>query len=373
MKRFFIGLLVLILSGVGIYWLMTDKPDDKSPHKNIELPAPKVQKKVLKQQSKLANDDDNAIKKSLTINDIENYWSENSELSAMESLFLNQEQALDFINIYQQRADDGEPLAAYLVSLAKLHCGLIQDFDPNKTAVSKQKLGMDLRSYCDSYLKENGGALNTEELHVQLSLAQQELLLTGQGKVLEDAFGLMELTREGITNTETYDAAIDKLTENHQEFYEKVNKSNKLEGFLSDSNGKLSHGVKHMAEEAAHVDSAAKISAIWNKLSNFSVSNEPHIKNEIAAWLVALCSSGYSCDGNQNVSNGLQIFCNFGFECNREKQPLDKVIRGYVGDEAYQGVLMRSMQISTDVINGNQQQLRCGFLSGLIGKNVCES
>lgn len=56
MKRFFIGLLVLILSGVGIYWLMTDKPADKSPHKNIELPAPKAQKKVLKKQSKLASD-----------------------------------------------------------------------------------------------------------------------------------------------------------------------------------------------------------------------------------------------------------------------------------------------------------------------------
>lgn len=273
----------------------------------------------------------------LSFDELRNFWERELPLSDIELTLLSRLSAQSFIEQYQYLADDGDKLVSFYIAYLKDVCArtILEDNRLKQGNINRNPKYLLLSNtvgQCQGVFDGKPTHEEVEKLSNQKFDSHLSFML-GQEVSFKD-FNKGELLNIPPERSSLYDDIVDdNVTDPNIAFYEGM----------------------------ARIDDSASLNAVVDVLSSHSMTLDPNERQELAAWLVTSCASGYPCDYSQYVANNLFQFCLYAsLDC--EGKSIDTIVEEYVPDSSYEDILSRSMEISEYIANGGGTALLKSYL-----------
>jgi len=280
--------------------------------------------------------------------DLVDFWKKTFILTTMESDFNSLMSASDFMAIYQPLADQGDDNAKYLISVMANNC-LAVDYvysSSRSSAYSSKSISEALfNDYqrCEIFLDN-------------LSERERQALL--RAPIINNIFDLLIPDfKVDLDRLDLYPLGKEKIL-----FYRQFNSG--TEGVLKQPMDKQD---AVFFETISNVSSPINLHAAVLLLSTQGVGDYEPFNEELTAWLLASCASGYGCNDSFSMTGGFTMFCaNRNADC-FNKSP-EEIISVLVPLASYEEILNRAWNISQRISGGEQELLLHELLSTISPK-----
>lgn len=282
-----------------------------------------------------SNDASNPQK--MSFDKLRNFWESELPLSNIELMLLSGISARDFIEQYQYLADNGDKLAGYYIAYLKDVCArtILEDSRLKQGNINRNPKYLLL----SNSVGQCQGVFDGKPTHEEVEKLSIQKFDSHLSFMLDQEVSSNDFSKSNLLDIPPERSSLYEYTEGDK---------------VADLNIAFYEGM-------ARIDDSASLNAVVDVLSSHSMTLNPNERQELAAWIVTSCASGYPCDYSQYVANNLFQFCLYAsLDC--EGKSIDTIIEEYVPDSSYEDILSRSMEISEYIANGEGTALLKSYL-----------
>ena len=346
-------LLFVVLLFIKLFFSNSNEPSDFSQTESISS----EHNYPLKSQPEIfANDTDKTNK--IPGNDflaLVDFWQVSFPKRNIEADFDSLMSVSDFISIYQPMAEQGDLTARYLITVLVWNClGVEDEYSQHERKAS------------------NGNNSKFNSMYSALYNDYQRCEDFLSSFSTEDRRKFVDKYQYFAYEFLEPDSALDFANPNAFPIDE--NKMNFYSNFNMGTTGNLTKPIDKKSAIIIEFFGKAKdpvsLYSTFTLLSNtgFEDGYKPYIQ-ELTAWFIATCSSGYGCKNNFPNIGGDKIFCtNMNVDCYNKtpKEIVSELIPGANYDE----ILARAWTISERIVNEEQELLILELLSTMSPENA---
>ncbi|HEY9031168.1 MAG TPA: hypothetical protein VIM93_07390 [Kangiella sp.] len=273
----------------------------------------------------------------LSFDELRHFWESEFPLSDIELTLLSRVSAKSFIEQYQYLADNGDKLVSFYIAYLKDVCArtLLEDTKLNQGNTNRNPKYLLL----SNTVGQCQGVFDGQPTHEEVQKLSNQKFDSHLSFMLDQEVSFNDFSKSDLSN----------IPPERSSLYEDI------EG---DRGAELNVAFY---EGMARIDSSASLNTVVDILSSHSMTLNKNERQELAAWLVTSCASGYPCDYSQYVANNLIQFCQHAsLDC--EGKPLEAIVEEYAPDSSYEDILSRSMEISEYIANGEGTTLLKSYL-----------